>query len=151
MSSEAVPDEIENLVNLIKTRDIKIISRHCSANPKLTAGLLTYRDSGGNTAFTHATASGHLDTVKLLLKMGADATSSNFYGWTPLCVAAYRGSTNIVKFLLENTSQQKNEATVFGLTALMCAVYQGRYVVSNYLLSSGVNVNSAGAGIENHH
>jgi ankyrin repeat protein len=126
----SISDEIEPLINLIKTRDINVISRSCSANPKLIAGLLTYRDLVGNSAFIHAIASGYLDTVKLLLKMGADATSPNNYGWTPLSVASYRGSTNIVKFLLENTSQSQNEATVFGLTALMCAVYTGRYKIS---------------------
>jgi ankyrin repeat protein len=66
---------------------------------------------------------------------------------TPLSVASYRGSTNIVKFLLENTSQSQNEATVFGLTALMCAVYTGRYKTCQYLVGSGVSINSAGAGI----
>jgi ankyrin repeat protein len=140
-------EEIEALVDLIKTKDINVITRDIKTNPKLIGGLLTFRDSVGNSAFTHAVASGHIDTVKLLLKMGADATSSNNYGWTPLSVAASRGSTNIVKFLLENTSQSQNEATVFGLTALICSVYTGRYKICQYLVGSGVSINSAGAGI----
>jgi hypothetical protein len=85
MSSESTAaEEIEDLINQIKTRDVKIITRTCSAKPKLIAGLLTYRDSVGNSAFTHAVASGHIETVKLLLKMGADASYKNNYGWYDL-------------------------------------------------------------------
>ncbi|KAJ3397363.1 Ankyrin repeat domain-containing protein 55 [Lobulomyces angularis] len=139
-------EEIEKLVNLIKTRDVNVLARQCATNSKLTAGLLTFTDTQGNTAFSHAVASGHLETVKLLLKMGADANKPNDYGWTPLCVGCYHGHLNIIKFLLENTAQHKNSASVFGFTALMCSVNQGRLAITKQLIDNGVYLNSAGAG-----
>lgn len=140
-------EEVEVLVQLIKTRDVNLLSRKCSLSPKTTAQLLTYRDTQGNSAFHHAVASGHLDSVKLLLKMGADSTRTNDYGWSPLCVAAFHGYSPVIKYLIENTSQYLNAASVFAFTPLMCAVYNGRYNTCKLLIDSGTSyLDSGGPG-----
>ncbi len=51
--------------------------------------------------------------------MGVDASKANDYGWTPLSVASFHGHLPLVKFLLENTSQNSNAATIFGFSPLM--------------------------------
>ena len=44
----------------------------------------------------------HLETVKLMVQLGADVNQANEYGFTPLHGAAYVGADRIIQFLMEN-------------------------------------------------
>lgn len=52
------------------------------------------------TALMIATIRGETETVKILIKAGADVDRRDIYGWTPLIHAAYRGHESIAAALI---------------------------------------------------
>lgn len=61
--------------------------------PELTPSLVPVdcTDEEGNTALQFASAGGHENLVRFLLRKGASVDSRNNYGWTPLMQAARWG------------------------------------------------------------
>nr|XP_006819555.1 PREDICTED: ankyrin repeat domain-containing protein 55-like [Saccoglossus kowalevskii] len=68
--------------------------------------VLEYQDTQGMTPLTHAVAGEQLETMKLLVKMGASINTQDVQGRTPLSVAAYQGWYAGVVFLLRNGAKQ---------------------------------------------
>ena len=58
-------------------------------------------EADGTTALHWACAADDVETVRLLLRAGADAKAANRYGVTPLALAATNGNPAIVEALLE--------------------------------------------------
>uniref|UniRef100_A0A3B4X3Z2 Ankyrin repeat and SAM domain-containing protein 6-like n=1 Tax=Seriola lalandi dorsalis TaxID=1841481 RepID=A0A3B4X3Z2_SERLL len=93
----------------------------CNAADILSLVPVDCTDEEGNTALQFASASGHENLVRFLLRKGASVDSRNNYGWTPLMqaarweingrnrlgasvltMAARGGHTHVVKLLLES-------------------------------------------------
>ena len=78
-------------------------------------------DTFGQTALMFASASNHIELVKLLLQeWGADVNATNYDGETALYWASINGNTVIVAMLLENGANVNAQDHV-GETALSWA------------------------------
>ncbi|XP_019503753.1 PREDICTED: ankyrin repeat domain-containing protein 55, partial [Hipposideros armiger] len=64
--------------------------------------ILECCDSEGCTPLMHAVSGRQVDTVKLLLKMGANINTQDAYGRTSLCLATYLGWLEGCVSLLRN-------------------------------------------------
>jgi ankyrin repeat protein len=60
------------------------------------------RDGGGLTPLVFAVRANNLDSVRALLKAGADVNQVTRYGWSPLLVAIQNRYYNLASFLLDN-------------------------------------------------
>ncbi|KAJ3090102.1 hypothetical protein HK102_004660 [Quaeritorhiza haematococci] len=139
--SEVDPTVQEVVLAAIKSGDHVTLARLCATSSRATSILLTFRTSQGDTILSHAAAHGHLDIVKLLMKMGAEPNKLNDYHWTPLCLSAFYGHNHVLRFLLENTAPNLDVGTVFGISPLMCAIYGGQFQTVKSLVLAGANVN----------
>lgn len=84
---------------------------------------------------------GSVETIKLLLKKGADLNAKDNDGWHPLQLAAKRGDVEIVRLLLENGAKV-NATNDYGATALESAAYRGYVDIVKLLVENGANVNA---------
>ncbi len=60
------------------------------------------RDGGGLTPLVFAIRANDLESVRVLLKAGADINETTRYGWSPLLVATQNRYYNLASFLLDN-------------------------------------------------
>jgi uncharacterized protein len=104
-----------------------------------TDALLEVRDSEGQTALTHAAANGHLDTVKLLLRYGADIDTVDKKGRTPLFAAGLHQRVNVVAPLVE-AGADVNAVDSDGNGVLMASVKHNNTALVQLLLSSGADI-----------
>ena len=104
------------------------------------------RDIDGTSVLHWATYYDDLETVDLLLIAGANASTANRYGVTPLWLASVNGNATIVERLLAAGADPKTPRTDSGETLLMIAARSGHIDVMQVLLKHDVNVNAA----ENH-
>ena len=86
----------------------------------------------------------HQDLQKLKenIEAGKDINQKDWYGYTPLILAAYYGYGQMVEYLCEKGADrdaQNNE----GWSALLYAVYYGYEETFNILMNYGPNVNLA--------
>lgn len=63
----------------------------CAAPDAVSLVPVDCTDEEGNTGLQFASASGHENLVRFLLRKGASVDSRNNYGWTPLMQAARWG------------------------------------------------------------
>ncbi|CAG0891703.1 unnamed protein product [Darwinula stevensoni] len=70
-------------------------------------GNVNFFDPEGQTALTQSCLDGNFEAVKLLVGYGADVRLANRDGWSPLHIAAYMGSSDVVMYLLSR--QNANE------------------------------------------
>uniref|UniRef100_A0A8C5F6I0 SAM domain-containing protein n=1 Tax=Gadus morhua TaxID=8049 RepID=A0A8C5F6I0_GADMO len=96
-------------------------------------------DEEGNTALQFASASGHENLVRFLLRKGASVDSRNNYGWTPLMQAARFGHLNVTHILLENGAEI-NGRNRLGASVLSMAARGGHAHVVKLLLEGGAYV-----------
>uniref|UniRef100_A0A673C844 Ankyrin repeat and sterile alpha motif domain containing 6 n=1 Tax=Sphaeramia orbicularis TaxID=375764 RepID=A0A673C844_9TELE len=96
-------------------------------------------DEEGNTALQFASASGHENLVRFLLRKGASVDSRNNYGWTPLMQAARFGHLTVAHMLLENGAEI-NGRNRLGASVLTMAARGGHIHVVKLLLESGAYV-----------
>jgi len=75
-------------------------------NPIKSAGLL---DTEGACAFMWAVESGHVDCLKLLIKLGVDRKIQSIDGNTPLGLATSKGHLDVVKYLKSLDHEERNE------------------------------------------
>ncbi|XP_015784328.1 ankyrin repeat and MYND domain-containing protein 2-like [Tetranychus urticae] len=84
----------------------------------------------------------NLEEVKLLMNkddVRLNAVDEN--GMSFLCQAAFKGSYEICKFLIENGADVNNTRHVHGYTALMFAAIGGHLKVVGILLEAGADIN----------
>uniref|UniRef100_A0A8C6MKV7 Ankyrin repeat and sterile alpha motif domain containing 6 n=1 Tax=Nothobranchius furzeri TaxID=105023 RepID=A0A8C6MKV7_NOTFU len=98
-----------------------------------------YTDEEGNTALQFASASGHENLVRFLLRKGASVDSRNNCGWTPLMQAARSGHLTVAHILLENGAD-KNGRNRLGASVLTMAARGGHVHVVKLLLECGAYV-----------
>jgi ankyrin repeat protein len=82
---------------------------------------------------------GHVEAVRMLLKLGADVTAQSKFGWTPLHLSSRRGDAEVTRMLLEygaDVSAPNN----LGLTPLLLASRSGNVEVTRMLLERGADV-----------
>lgn len=87
-----------------------------------------------------ASAAGHVNIVKLLVRHGADVNSTTKTNSTPLRAACFDGHFEIVKYLVGHGADIE-VANRHGHTCLMIACYKGHYRIAQYLLSLRADVN----------
>ncbi|XP_077592042.1 ankyrin repeat and SAM domain-containing protein 6 [Stigmatopora nigra] len=92
-------------------------------------------DEEGNTGLQFASASGHENLVRFLLRKGASVDSRNNYGWTPLMQAARFGHLSVAHILLENGADI-NGRNRLGTSVLTMAARGGHTHVVKLLLES---------------
>nr|XP_061810334.1 ankyrin repeat and SAM domain-containing protein 6-like [Nerophis lumbriciformis] len=92
-------------------------------------------DEEGNTGLQFASASGHENLVRFLLRKGASVDSRNNYGWTPLMQAARFGHLTVAHILLENGADI-NGRNRLGASVLTMAARGGHTHVVKLLLES---------------
>ncbi|RKK73949.1 hypothetical protein BFJ68_g18190, partial [Fusarium oxysporum] len=73
--------------------------------------------------------------VKMLLEKGADITTTNNYGWTPLHVASNNGHAEVVKMFLEKGANVMT-ANDDGWTPLLSASAEGHVDVVKFLFET---------------
>lgn len=94
------------------------------------------------TALQEAAMCGHLDSITLLLRHGADINVA-FGGRTALQAAAGGGHFDAIKLLLRHGADI-NEAPAegYGMTALQAAAQRGHLEAMNLLLRHGADINA---------
>ena len=93
------------------------------------------------TALHWAAQKNSTDSVRLLLKKGAEAKAANRYGITPLWLACRNGNPEIVKMLLE-AGADPNDRQSGGETVLMTAARTGDLESVKELIQRGADVNA---------
>ena len=91
----------------------------------------------GETALMLASANGSLKLVRLLVEHEAKI---NLPGWNPLIYAAWRGHTEVVRYLLGKGAEIDSPA-LNGITALMMAARGGHFETVKLLLWEVANPN----------
>jgi ankyrin repeat protein len=100
------------------------------------------QDAEGLTALYHAAGGGHTDVMAFLLTRGAQASSKDSVGITPLTHASFEGQLGAVKLLFGIVGDKGlAETDEGGATALHYAAYNGREEVAAWLLSHGLQAN----------
>jgi ankyrin repeat protein len=90
-------------------------------------------DNDGVTALHLAAANGHLDSVALLVKRGADTEAKSKEAWTPLVCAVNRGRIDCAAHLLDHGANVDHR-TRDGRTALHRACENGDHEAVQLLL-----------------
>uniref|UniRef100_A0A8C2ZRF7 Ankyrin repeat and sterile alpha motif domain containing 6 n=1 Tax=Cyclopterus lumpus TaxID=8103 RepID=A0A8C2ZRF7_CYCLU len=111
----------------------------CNAADMLSLVPVDSTDEEGNTALQFASASGHENLVRFLLRKGTSVDSRNNYGWTPLMQAARFGHLTVAHILLENGAEI-NGRNRLGASVLTMAARGGHTHVVKLLLESGAYV-----------
>lgn len=101
------------------------------------------RQYDGATPLFAAVQGNAPEVAGLLVSQGADANLPLHDSTTPLCRAAYQGSTEVVKHLLQAPGIQVDRQTVETFTALSYAVRHGHSAVVEALLNHGSEPNIA--------
>lgn len=104
---------------------------------------LEVRAEGGLTALALAAARGNLESVKLLLAAGADASSEDAMGISPLHLAAMRGDDALIRELLAASAALEAARTCNGSTPLLLACEsRRRWPCIAPLLEAGANASA---------
>lgn len=107
-------------------------------------------DNWYDTAVFRAVYKGHLQVLQRLVECGADpAKSKTLTGVKPLEIAALKGHTDIVRYLLDQ-SVDPNAANLQGGTALHQAANHGHVEILRLLLERGANINASIEQAGNH-
>ena len=125
------------LVEAVKNRDMPavrtLLAQKVDVNGKWPDGA---------TALHWAAHWGDLDTVKLLLGVGATVNVANDHDVTPLSLACTNGNAAIVDVLLKAGANPNVASPITGETPLMTAARTGSLDVIRLLLDRGADVNA---------
>ena len=80
-----------------------------------------------------------MDFVKVLLSAGVNPNATNYFGGTPLTLAAYQGHRDLVALLLSQPGIKMDAQDVDGYTALMWAAQHGSPDLVDLLMRAGAN------------
>jgi hypothetical protein len=101
---------------------------------------IEYRDEARCTPLHHAVFSGSVDTVRWILKAGADVNAVNDWFGTPLCLAAVKGNLAVTQLLLvEHKANVKQECWYLG-SAAHAACASGNIDVVKALHAAGASL-----------
>lgn len=106
-----------------------------------TGGDVNRPEADGTTTLHHAVRDDDIDTVRKLLREGADPKVSNRYGVTPLSLAATNGDPAMIEILLK-AGADPNAALSGGQTILMTAARTGNANVVRTLIEHGATVDA---------
>ena len=109
---------------------------------QVAISVLCDADDEGWTPLLSASAGGHVEVVKILLRSGADASATTKRGRTPLHY--HRGREAVAKALLDHMKEIDAE-DADGVTPLMRAAAVGSAAVAALLLGKGASVSKVDA------
>ncbi|KAH6958716.1 hypothetical protein DER45DRAFT_603215 [Fusarium avenaceum] len=117
------------------------VNAQCGRHGNINAKFNTYGIYG--SVLQAASAGGHLEVMRLLLKNGADINMASGRGGNALWVACRDGKTEAIRLLLENGADI-NMASGREGNALCIASEYNKTEIVQLLLSQGANVNTQG-------
>jgi ankyrin repeat protein len=113
---------------------------------RLFAAGAVVTGQSGNSAIAFAIWGGSVDTLKCLVRAGADVNSVVNNGLTALMLSIKCNNVEAVKYLL-HAGADSNATTEGGKTALMYACSHGNNIKAvRYLLHAGADINAATEG-----
>ena len=98
-----------------------------------------------DTAWEGAVTRGDVETVRELLRAGADVNARDRHGQTARMMAAHRGYRELVEILVEGGADL-NVTAKFSLSALMLAITAGHVEVARALARAGADRGLRGSG-----
>jgi ankyrin repeat protein len=119
----------------IEAHDADTLAEELSQAPEIVG----VRGTNGNDLLGMATATAQVPLVELLLARGADPSSANVHGWTALHQAAYVGSPELARMLLDAGAPVDVSARGEGGTPLVVALFWGHAVTAELLGDEGVH------------
>ena len=96
-------------------------------------------------AWEGAVTRGDVETVRALLRAGAEVNARDHRGQTALMLAAHRGFREMVEILVEGGADL-NVTAKFNLSALMLAIIAGHAEVARVLARAGTDLRVKGSG-----
>lgn len=155
-------------------RDTALIAAAKAGQLKMVMDLmgrrakLNHAGQYGRTAMLRACEAGHREVAEYLLIFGAELTTPDDMGWTPLTIAAYEGQASVVRLLIPDALPQLDQAllaaaiggndetigvlaqagagleqrNITGLTPLMLAAEAGNLEAVKSLLDHGADKNA---------
>jgi ankyrin repeat protein len=118
----------------VEAHDVDALRAELDRFPDLVAA----QGTNGNDLLGMAGATGDERLTTLLLERGADPTSANAHGWTPLHQAAYSAQTSLARTLLDAGARADVSARGDGGTPLIVALFWGHREVAELLAEQGV-------------
>jgi ankyrin repeat protein len=86
-----------------------------------------------------------IESIRRLLRAGADVDARNKYGQTALMLAAHQGHSEVVEELV-SAGANLNATAKYNLTALMLAVVAGHVNTARFLARAGTDLKVKGSG-----
>jgi ankyrin repeat protein len=132
-SPQAQQYQVDDFLRDVKFNDAKSVKK------ALASGISpNSMDEKGNSALTIAITEKSLDVAKLLIDTPSiDLERPNFAGETPVMLAAYTGSDELVRYLVEKRQVEINKP---GWSALHYAATNGHLKIVAYLLDKNAYV-----------
>ena len=121
----------KDFIKAVKKGDIATIIEMLTAHPALLEAL----DTDDSTPLHCAAWKGHLDTVKILLSVGAPVNVHNanrHWGTTPLHAAAHANQPAIVELLIQNGADV-NALDLEGRTPMVHTTFHGAKAAARIL------------------
>lgn len=133
---ERINQQKENLpfLDAVRKGDIEQVSKFIDEGAKVN-----YKDIDGFTALYYGIS--NINMVKLLIKAGADVNASLYWDSTPLEVAVWSSSMDIIRLLVENGARFDIKDKI-GWTAFRWAASQGNYETIDFFISHGADIST---------
>lgn len=105
-------------------------------------GLSLEDDTAGRTALHFAALDANLETVKVLVKLGADIQAFDDTGNNAVFYAAKNDDVEMLKLFVGKGADVTERSGLFGNTALHVAASHGSIAAANFLLGNGADINA---------
>jgi ankyrin repeat protein len=125
--------QVDGFLRDVKFNDAKAVKKALASGMSPNA-----MDNNGNSALTIAITEKSLDVAKLLIDTPSiDLERPNLAGETPVMLAAFTGSEELVRYLVEKRQVEINKS---GWSALHYAATNGHLKIAAYLLDKNAYV-----------